>query len=80
MLTDRMSHQELRDLLGVYALGAVDGRERAAVEVHLGECRDCRRAAIVQLESCALLVDEPLRLSPTLWDPMVARVAARRHS
>jgi hypothetical protein len=37
-----LNHSELRDLLGAFALDAVDDDERQAVERHLVECRPCR--------------------------------------
>ncbi|MDA1003598.1 MAG: anti-sigma factor [Chloroflexi bacterium] len=35
-----MTHDEVRDLLPAYALGALDQDEHAAVEEHLGGCRE----------------------------------------
>ena len=37
-----MNHPEAAELLGAYALDAVDGGERSAVEAHLRECRACQ--------------------------------------
>jgi hypothetical protein len=34
--------RELRQLLGVYVVGAIDPAERAVVDHHLEQCRDCR--------------------------------------
>jgi len=34
--------RELRQLLGVYVVGAIDPAERALVDQHLGECAACR--------------------------------------
>jgi anti-sigma-K factor RskA len=34
--------REIRQLLGVYVVGAIDPAERAVVEDHLEHCRDCR--------------------------------------
>jgi hypothetical protein len=79
-VTDQASHEELRGMLGVYALGVLDDDERATIELHLAGCLDCRRAAITQLESAALLVAEPLRLPPGLWDAIGRRIHVRRHS
>lgn len=36
------SCREIRQLLGVYVVGAIDPAERAVVEEHLGECPSCR--------------------------------------
>ena len=37
-----MDCQEARISLGVYVLGAIDPAERAQVDAHLANCRDCR--------------------------------------
>ena len=36
-------HEQFADDLSLYALGALDGAERLAVERHLQECSACRR-------------------------------------
>lgn len=38
-------HQEIRELLGVYALDALDPDERRLVDYHLAECIECRQEA-----------------------------------
>ena len=37
-----LSHDEIQELLGAYALDAVDDRERAIIESHLETCESCR--------------------------------------
>src|ERR1700739_1342092 len=34
--------REIRQLLGVYVVGAIDPAERALVDEHLAECQSCR--------------------------------------
>jgi predicted anti-sigma-YlaC factor YlaD len=34
--------REVRQLLGVYVMGAIDQSDRAIVDSHLAQCRDCR--------------------------------------
>jgi len=41
-LGDDLSHEEIQELLGAYALDAVDDRERAIIEAHLTTCESCR--------------------------------------
>ncbi|MDQ3640656.1 MAG: anti-sigma factor [Actinomycetota bacterium] len=41
-MNDFLSHAEIQELLGAFALGAVDGRERAVVAAHLETCESCR--------------------------------------
>ena len=36
-------HEQFADDLALYALGALDGKERLTVEKHLEECSACRR-------------------------------------
>ncbi|MBW3595511.1 MAG: zf-HC2 domain-containing protein, partial [Actinobacteria bacterium] len=38
-----MQHDDVKDLLAAYALGAVTPEEKRAVDVHLMSCDDCRR-------------------------------------
>ena len=39
---DDPGHSEIQELLGAYALDAVDDRERALIEAHLETCESCR--------------------------------------
>lgn len=41
-MTDLTGCQHVRQLLGVYVLGAIDPAERAEVDAHLAVCHDCR--------------------------------------
>lgn len=41
-LSEDLSHGEIQELLGAYALGAVNDRERAIIEAHLLTCESCR--------------------------------------
>jgi Anti-sigma-K factor rskA/Putative zinc-finger len=38
-------HPEVRDLLGLYAMGALDPEDEREIEEHLGECASCREEA-----------------------------------
>jgi len=46
MLPEDSDHDAIRDLLGAYALGAVDADERRQVEAHLQSCADCREELV----------------------------------
>ena len=63
-----MSHQEIRELLGAYALDAVSPEEAEAVDDHLRECPRCRAEAHMHRDTAALLVDGHLEPPPALWD------------
>ncbi|GAC1606063.1 MAG: hypothetical protein NVS3B21_35760 [Acidimicrobiales bacterium] len=49
-------HDEIQDLLGVYALGSVDDDERKAVDDHLPTCESCRSELDRHSEVVALLL------------------------
>jgi len=59
-----LSHHEIQELLGAYALDAVDDRERASIETHLETCESCR----VELEDHRRLAEtmrrHAARMSP----------------
>ena len=42
MTTSGQSCREIRQLLGVYVVGAIDPAERSIVDEHLGDCPSCR--------------------------------------
>lgn len=41
-LTENSKHEEIQELLGAFALGAVDDGERTVIESHLETCEPCR--------------------------------------
>jgi anti-sigma-K factor RskA len=75
-------HAEARDLLGAFALGAVDAEDAATVRRHLATCAECQ-AEIAQLW---VMVDvlretvEPLDPPPALRDRIAAAVMAETAS
>jgi anti-sigma-K factor RskA len=54
------SHNQFRELVPGYALGALDPEERAAFEAHLGTCAECTKA----LDAARLVVSELAHLAP----------------
>ena len=48
-------HEQFAEDLGLYALGSLEGEERAALETHLEECASCRRELEVQRGDLAVL-------------------------
>lgn len=61
-------HDELIDLLGAYALDAVDEDERRAVEDHLELCAECRAEVARHLEVAAALGTTAAAAAPDeLW-------------
>lgn len=66
------NHDELRELLGAYALDAVDADEAVAVEEHLAGCPQCR-AEVEQHRSVAALLGNAGATAPAgLWDRIAA--------
>jgi hypothetical protein len=63
-----MNHDELQELLGAYALDAVDGDERALVEAHLTVCARCRAEVEEHREVAALLAHSGSAAPDGLWE------------
>lgn len=74
-MTSELGHGEIEELLGAYALDAVDADERIAVERHLASCRWCTLEVDLHRDAATLLV----RGSPTpplaLWQRIARRIA-----
>jgi anti-sigma factor RsiW len=85
---------DVRQLLGVYVVGAIDPSERSVVDAHLAHCPDCREelAGLAGLPALLgrvpaddaerlALGDDVLEEPPAeLLDSLLARVAARRRA
>ncbi len=66
---------EIEELLGAYALDAVDPDERARVEAHLVDCASCRAEVDEHLEVVAVLSGSPAKPSGSVWEAIAARTA-----
>lgn len=62
------SHDDIAELLGAYALHAVDPNERELVERHLDECPRCRDEVRAHVEVAALLGNSGGNAPDGLWD------------
>jgi anti-sigma-K factor RskA len=71
------SHNELQELLGVYALDATSDEERGAVEGHLAECPRCRAEVSEHLETAALLAAAGARAPDGVWDAISEQLDER---
>lgn len=67
-MTEALSHPEIQDLLGAYALDAVDGDERGVVDAHLPACPRCRAEVAEHRETAALLAFAGDDAPTGLWD------------
>ena len=87
--------REIRQLLGVYVVGAIDPAERAMVDEHLAECQSCRdelaglaglpamlsRVPAADVERLSLLsLPEAMEPPDELLDSLLSRVSAKRKS
>ncbi len=69
-----MSHAEASELLGAFALDAVDADEAAAVEAHLEVCPRCRDELRSHREVVGLLAYAGQEAPEGLWDRVVAGI------
>jgi anti-sigma-K factor RskA len=63
-----LTHTEIEELLGAYALDAVETEERAAIAAHLDECPRCRAEVEAHLEVAGLLGNAGAAAPPGIWD------------
>ncbi len=63
-----VQHDEVEELLGAYALDAVDADEAAAVEAHLASCPRCRAELDAHREVAAHLAQGGAPAPDLLWD------------
>lgn len=59
---------EIEELLGAYALDAVDADERAAVDAHLAQCPRCRAELAGHLEVASWMAGGGSRAPEGIWD------------
>ena len=62
------SHQDIQELLGAFALDAVDDDERDVIEAHLAGCPRCRAEVEGHRETAALLAHSGVRAPEGVWD------------
>jgi hypothetical protein len=76
-VTDRASScEEIGELLGVYALDALDAAEAARVEEHLDTCRRCTGEVDEHRETIGLVASAGSNAPSGVWDAIAARIAA----
>ncbi len=62
-----LKHQEIEELLGVYALDAVSAEEADLVETHIRECPRCRAEVAAHREVAASLAHVGSTAPPGVW-------------
>lgn len=69
-----MSHDDVQDLLGAYALDAVEPDEARAIEDHLRDCPRCRAEVAEHRETAAFLAHAGEDAPPALWDRIATAI------
>lgn len=77
MASDR-GHRELKELLGAYALDAVEPNERADLDAHLLECPTCRAEVAEHRETAATLAVSAGAAPDKLWARIDAELEPER--
>ena len=68
----QLSHEEVTDLLGAYALDALEAGEHAAVDAHVQSCSACLAEVAEHREVAGLLTPGWARPPAGLWDKIAA--------
>lgn len=71
-----LSHDETRELLGAFALDAVEPDEASHIEAHLITCPRCRDEVREHREVAALLAYSGTSAPEGMWDRLVANLEA----
>ncbi|MDQ6697076.1 MAG: anti-sigma factor [Actinomycetota bacterium] len=64
----QLTHQQIEDLLGAFAMDAVDGDEAEAIELHLRDCPRCRAEVTEHREVAALLAHTGSPAPEGVWN------------
>jgi anti-sigma-K factor RskA/putative zinc finger protein len=67
-MSANFTHHDIQELLGAFALDAVDGDERDVIEAHLVGCPRCRAEVEGHRETAALLAHSGERAPEGVWD------------
>jgi hypothetical protein len=67
-MSANFTHQDIQELLGAFALDAVDDDERDVIEAHLTGCPRCRAEVEGHRETAALLAHSGERAPEGVWD------------
>ena len=69
-----MSHDEVAELLGAFALDAVDDDEAEAIRLHVAQCPRCASEVAEHREVTGLIANAGVDAPPELWDRIAARI------
>ena len=68
-------HDDFSDLLGAYALDAVDPGEAAEIEAHLRTCAVCAQEVADHREVASLLAHSGASAPEGMWDRIAAELS-----
>ncbi|MDP8987200.1 MAG: zf-HC2 domain-containing protein, partial [Actinomycetota bacterium] len=71
-MSGELRHAEIEELLGAYALDAVEPADRDLVDEHLSTCARCRAEVAEHREVAALLAHSGAPAPAGLWDRIAA--------
>lgn len=71
-MASELTHATIQELLGVYAIDAVDADEAAAIEEHLVHCPRCRAEVAEHREAAALLSYSGTAAPDGMWNRIAA--------
>src|SRR5688572_29566740 len=69
-----MNHDDITDLLGAYALDAVEPDEASEIELHLRDCPRCRAEVAEHRETAAFLAHAGADAPADLWDRIAGTI------
>lgn len=72
------THEEIQELLGAYALDALEPDEAAEVEAHLSDCPRCAAEVDAHPDVAGLLGNGGEEAPAALWDRIAEQLPARR--
>lgn len=75
-MNDLTDHDQLRSLLGAYALDATDQQETIAVEDHLRHCDECRAEIDSLREVAGLLGTDDVPPPPIVWERIAGQLGS----
>lgn len=74
-----LSHQDIKDLLGAYALDAVDENEANEIELHLRDCPSCRSMVAEFRDTASHLASGHGPAPAAVWEAIVGNLDAGEH-
>ena len=70
-----MEHEAIEELLGAYALNAVEPDEAVLIGAHIAHCSECRAEFEQHLEVAALLPASASFAPSSVWDTISGEIA-----